>query len=265
MDILTHTLSGIAAGTVAASFSNGNLRKKLIISASGGIGGFFPDLDVISLWSGFDKTLGRIFNLSHSGKEIFFGNFWYSHHGILHSVAGTLISALIFAFMFYILKNRFRKLSTDGLLLFLKSNILVLTAFITGAVIHSIEDMPTPGGPWGGVMFFFPLTKFYGGTGDIWWWNNYDIFLIVSATVFVNLSLLLISERTVMWFRKLIPVIFLAGAGLIIFQISSRSYNFNVKGTKNHEVVSKEIQKRILGDRLFNVMVNIDNKIRISF
>jgi hypothetical protein len=58
-----------------------------------GLGGALPDFDAISLWSGFDKTFGKLFNLSNSGEVIYFSKFWYSHHGFLHSILASVILA----------------------------------------------------------------------------------------------------------------------------------------------------------------------------
>ena len=58
MDILTHTFSGFACGTVVASLHQGTLFDKVGIVLAGSIGGCLPDLDAISLWSGFDQYIG---------------------------------------------------------------------------------------------------------------------------------------------------------------------------------------------------------------
>jgi len=47
MDLLTHILSGVAAGTVVAGFSSKGRRSRAATVAFGGFGGMFPDFDVI--------------------------------------------------------------------------------------------------------------------------------------------------------------------------------------------------------------------------
>ncbi len=76
MDIITHTLSGVAIATTIAAFSNKSLWKKGFIIGCGGIGGSLPDIDALSRWSQFDATIGKIFRLSHTGREIYFSNYW---------------------------------------------------------------------------------------------------------------------------------------------------------------------------------------------
>jgi hypothetical protein len=58
-------------------------------------------------------------------------------------------------------------------------------------------------------------------------------------------------------------------SGLIFFQIFSRPVDFNYKGFTDefnkYELKSKEIQKEILGDGLYDIMEKIDNKIPFNF
>ena len=83
MDLLTHTLTGLAAGTVVASFAKTKKQQWGIVLISM-LGGALPDFDAISLWWDFDNTIGAFFNLSESGHDIYYGKHAYSHHGALH-------------------------------------------------------------------------------------------------------------------------------------------------------------------------------------
>lgn len=103
MDILTHTLCGVAAGTVLAGFSRKSPKYKLSVIAVSGVGGALPDMDAISLWSKFDGTFGAIFQLNHSGKEIYTSKFWYSHHAFFHSVLAGILFSLLLGFLIYVL------------------------------------------------------------------------------------------------------------------------------------------------------------------
>ena len=116
MDILTHTLSGIAVGTVIASFTNKGFKQKLGLIALSGFGGALPDFDAISLWSKFDSTIGELFNLNYTGKEIYFSKLWYSHHGALHSIFGGILIAVIIAIITYLIKSKFKKFTFNDLL-----------------------------------------------------------------------------------------------------------------------------------------------------
>jgi len=50
MDIISHTLTGVAVGTVVATYSDQSWRSKTLIILTGGFGGALPDLDAVSLW-----------------------------------------------------------------------------------------------------------------------------------------------------------------------------------------------------------------------
>ena len=105
MDILSHTLSGIAIGTVVATFSNKTWKQKASILLAGGFGGCLPDFDAISLWSKFDSTIGRLLNLTHSGNEIYFGKLWYSHHAALHSILAPIFLVLLFSIVLIVFNS----------------------------------------------------------------------------------------------------------------------------------------------------------------
>jgi len=269
MDILTHTLSGVAIGTVVSSFSTKSFSKRLGIVVVGGIGGMLPDFDAISLWSGFDTTLGRFFNLTHNGKTIYSSKFWYSHHGFLHSITAALIIALLSFLIIYVLKSKFKDLSFNNLKKEFTHKKLLFISFVLGFIIHLLEDMPTPAASWGGVNFFWPSKVYIGGTGDIWWWNNYDIFLIVLGIVLINFSFLILKPLLKFDVRKLTLLVFLSGSLLILFQIKSRKFVFNYSGHtskyQEFETKSKEIQKQILGEKVYSLMQKFDNSIRVNF
>ena len=265
MDLLTHILSGVAAGTVVAGFSTKSRRNRTATIAFGAFGGIFPDFDVISMWSGFDATFGRVFNLSHTGREIFSLQLWYSHHGFLHSLTGSFIITILLGLTLYLLKNRFRNISLNGYGKSLLKHKEILLAFIAGFIIHTVADMPTPSGSWEGVNFLWPVKTYTGGTGDIWWWNNYDIFLIVIGVIFIN-SLLLFSCRLFNTNLKRFTLwVFAAGVLLGTYQIKTRGFDFNASRSKVCEIKSKEIQKKILGSRVYSIMETFDSKIRIAF
>jgi membrane-bound metal-dependent hydrolase YbcI (DUF457 family) len=265
MDILTHIISGTAAGTVVAAFTPKSRKYRIATIVSGSFGGFFPDLDVISMWSGFDSTIGRLFNLQHTGKEIFDAQLWYSHHGFLHSFAGSIIVALLIGITIFLFRDGgHKKLSTKAFTASVSKHKEWLLAFIAGFVIHSIEDMPTPSGGWEGVNFWWPVSTYTGGTGEIWWWNNYDIFLIVSAITGINLLLLFFVKKIAL--RKITLVVFIAGMGLTLYQVKTRGFNCNkYKRRGVCERMSKQKQKDIIGDNLYLLMDKFDKLIPVAF
>ena len=269
MDILSHTLSGIAIGTVVSSFLDKGFGNRLGVIVIAGFGSILPDFDAISLWSKFDSIFGKLFGLNHSGKEIYFSKFWYSHHGFMHSLFASIIIALVFVFLLYLIKSKFNKVSLKGLIQNIKCCQLYWISFILGFLIHLLEDMVTPGSVWGGVNFFWPSNSYLGGTGDIWWWNNYDIFLIVLGVIFLNGFILGAKQFIKIDVRKLTVGIFILGFAFSLFQIKTREFDFAYKGHTSRynefEIKSKEIQKRELGTRLYNLMERFDNRIPINF
>lgn len=257
MDILTHSLSGVAVGTVISSFSKNGTKEKLGIIALSSFGAALPDLDAISLWSGFDNSIGKLFSLSHTGKEIYSSKFWYSHHGFMHSAfAGILFSLFIFIVLHFI---KFKK----------QNSILIVTGFFIGFLFHLFEDMPTPTSAWGGVNLFWPSKSYIGGTGDIWWWNNYDIFLIVLISTVINGLILMFSKYLKSKTRIFTISIFIVALVFCFIQIKTRDCNFNKleqsSGFKRCEEKSKEIQKQVLGNKLFDLMEKFDKKNRVNF
>lgn len=269
MDILTHTLSGLAVGTVVAAFSKqGSIDKSKIILLSG-VAGALPDLDTISLWSGFDSTIGRYFALNESGNSIYFAKYWYSHHAFMHSLAAAVFFAGLITMLLALLdclcqqKARFNRLVAS-----ISKQKLVFIGFLFGFITHLLEDMPTPASMWGGISLFWPAKTYIGGSGQLWWWNNYDIFLIVLAAFVVNLLILSVG-RFLRINAKVTAVIFMLATTLILLQIKNRPYDFAYSGytTKyqQFEATSKALQKDILGDRLFMWMEKFDNRLKIYF
>lgn len=266
MDIISHTLTGIAVGTVAATISNRSWKSKGLIILAGGLGGALPDFDAISLWSRFDATIGSFLSLSHSGREIYSGKFWYSHHAAFHS----LIAPIIFIFLATSIRGLFsRKYKGFDALNRFKENRFLTLAFFFGFLFHLLEDMPTPASVWGGVNLFFPSSSYIGGFGHIWWWNNYDLVLIIGSVIISNLMVNLIPLRFYKFKVRSSLSVFCIGLILFLVQINTRTVDFSYSGpTVNYselEAQSKQVQKEILGEKLFKFMTAVDNKIPLNF
>ncbi len=265
MDILSHTLTGVAVSTTLLPFSKSTLKGNGAIIFMGGIGALLPDFDVISLWSKFDGTIGKLFNLSTSGKDIYSSKLWYSHHGFLHSIFAGLLLTFIIALLISLKKRKINY----RILFNSRQKIVMLSAFFIGFIFHLLEDMPTPASVWGGVRFFWPSLTYVGGTGQIWWWNNYDIFLIIFSVIIINSVVIIFLKRRKKAFVYLPALMFSMGLFLSINQIKSRSFDFGYTGYSSNysefELRSKEIQREILGVRLFKLMNGFDNKIPINF
>ncbi len=269
MDILTHTLSGLAVGAVAAGFSKKGPVARAVIVAVSGLGGALPDLDAVSLWSGFDATMGRWFNLVHSGADIYSGKFWYSHHGFLHSLAAGVMFALLTGLIAYLIGRRRGTLSRQGLVTSVCGNLPLLAGAMAGFTIHLLEDMPTPASTWGGVRLFWPLKTYVGGTGEIWWWNNYDLFL-VALGVFVAGTILLSMQRLIRFdVRRVLVAVFALGCVVSVIQTRSRDIDYAYTGYTDKygqfEAASKEQQREVLGERLYRAMEWFDSCLPVHF
>ncbi len=260
MDILTHTLSGVAVASVVANATKTKFANKIVILATGAFAGALPDIDVITKWSGFDSTFGQWFNLPISGNEAFGARLWYSHHAFFHSLLASILFGLLLGMILYLAKTK-SKLSRSSIL----SVLPFVVAFILGYNMHLLEDMVTPGGGWGGVAYLWPSKVYIGGFGDTWWWNNYDVFLIVSGVVFINTILLILGKIQLKRFGAISVLIFALGFTLGVVQIKTRDFNFNARGKVQKEELSKEIQKEALGENVFYIMEKLDGLIPVAF
>lgn len=266
MDILTHTISGVAIGTVISSFSKKGIKEQLNIILISGFAGAFPDIDAISLWSQFDSVFGSIFNLDYKGKVIYSEKFWYSHHAFFHSITASVLFPLIFSFLFFTLNRK--KANFFQYMEYMRSNYLLILGFALGFLIHILEDMPTPSSSWGGVNLFWPLEQYIGGYGKIWWWNNYDIFLITLMTIFINIILITYSKFKEVNIWKLTTSVFIGGLIISLLQINTRIFSYKYNNKVDYitlEQKSKDEQKRILGEKIFMMMEKLDNIIPLYF
>jgi len=233
-----------------------NTGNKFVTVFFGGLGGCLPDIDTISLWSGFDHYFGNFLHLQDSGRDIYFGKAWYSHHAFFHSIAAIIFYLIVLEWFYKLFSWKFKNSYPN--------KIFLSFAFAFGYFMHLLEDMPTPGGSWGGINLFWPLQNYTGGTGQIWWWNNYDIFLLIFAALVVNIAVLLLSFRFQINKFSTVIIGFL-GLILVFFQIQSKSDNFNAPVFPSKAERSLEIQKDILGDELYNFMVKFDKSVKMHF
>lgn len=243
-------------------------KKSLKIIGMGALGGALPDFDAISLWSKFDSTIGSWLNLTHTGRDIYFNTFPYSHHGAMHSfLFPILIVATFFLLQLLFAKIKGRK-NTSISSKWNNAKWYVFT-FLGAYCLHVIEDMPTPGCVWGGVNLWWPSDIWVGGSGSIWWWNNYDLFLIVISIILINLVLLIVRKASRRSMAKFASIVFGIGLAIGLKQIATRGYDFDYEGFSTDyntmEQKSKEIQQEILGDTVFGWMEKLDNEIPLNF
>lgn len=253
---------------MVAAHSEGSFKTKAAIVFFGTLGGALPDLDAISYWSKFDSTIGQWLGLAHSGREIYGAKLWYSHHAALHSLSAAL--ALPFLFLcFKGIWQFIKERQVKALVSCFQKGKLPALAFSFGFCMHLLEDMPTPASVWGGVNLFWPSESYVGGFGKIWWWNNYDIFLLIVSVILVNLLWLSLSS----WLKKkaaiATKVTFCLGLALIVYQMNSRPVDFSYTGHTDRyaemEKQSKQIQEDILGEKLYSIMERFDRFLPMYF
>ncbi|MGL4368102.1 MAG: hypothetical protein ACRCUT_00285, partial [Spirochaetota bacterium] len=115
----------------------------------------------------------------------------------------------------------------------------------------------------------WPLPYYTGGTGEIWWWNNYDIFLIVfaalAASELIYFAGMLFRVNT----KAAASAVLILCAGLVFFQIKTRNFDFNYSGFTpkyaEYGKESKDIQKKLLPGSIYGIAAALDRKLRINF
>lgn len=261
VDILTHTLSGVAVATCVASFMptpQGRWRLLLL----GAVAGAFPDLDALSLWSGFDHSIGAYFGLS-KGALIYTGQWWYSHHAFLHSIAASLLLASLWTLGRFGV-NRLRQRHPPK-----RAYALALLTFILAYWAHLAGDLPTPSAYWDGVALFWPSVNYIGGTGQVWWWHNYDVFLLILLCVVLNIVVLACAKWLKQATPKLTCGIFLLTLSLVLYQINTRQYDYSYSGNAPNytqmDTHARQEQQRILGPRLYGYMLAFERRLPVYF
>lgn len=270
MDILTHAISGTAVAACAATFVKPSPLKKVKILFVGTLGGIFPDIDAVSMWSKFDATIGQLFNLSYTGKQIYGMKLWYSHHAFFHSLLASILFGLLLLFFVYLINSKIDKGGKKiGFSTFLQNKVIYFITFVLGYWAHLAGDLPTPSSVWGGIALFWPSNTYIGGAGKIWWWNNYDIFLLICLSIVLILVVPLISKyikKRSKIFSSLVLCLILS---LILIQINTRKYDYAYKESAINyakmEGKSKKEQERILGRRLYRYMSWFDSKLKFYF
>jgi len=266
MDLLSHILSGVAISTVIVSFAKTSKKNKAAIVFFGALGGGFPDFDVISHWSGFDRTFGAFFNLDLPGFQIYHTKRWYAHHGFLHSLLGGVFVACLIGGMMYLLRKKERSFNESSV-----GIKYIMLSFFLGFCTHLVEDMPTPTYAWGGVNFLFPSNDYWGGTGEIWWWNNYDMFLIILSVIIINSGILIVHSYKEINAKMVCSSVLFLGLSLYLYQLKTRDFDFNYQKAEHRKVFnkyeqkSKDIQKEILGETLYETMKSFDESLPIWF
>lgn len=157
MHLLSHFGSGFCVGAAASALRHKRKDRSLFpvpLLVAGGT--LLPDLDAISVL--FDHAT-------------YYSRNWYSHRGMLHSPLGVLPLVALVSFLIGG-RGRARPRAACALWLYL------------GALLHLLEDLPTPRGPWGGLMLLFPFSmRRFGGWSHIYWQNEFLMVLFSLGAV----------------------------------------------------------------------------------
>ena len=238
--------------------------QRIKIVLAGALGGVLPEIDALSLRSGFDRTIGQWLGLKHSGVDIYFGSEWYSHQAFFHSLLGlALVTGTLWwlaSFFYTYMMRHARDLGQAAHYL-----APYFIALGSGYLLHLMLDLFTPAGPWGGIQLFFPLDRYVGGWGMIWWWNNYDIFLLLMMALVINV-VSMISFSVLNRAARLIPsVIAICALLSIAYQVNTRDFNFNQKGYVGREQASHRIQQHTLNPQVYEWMTWVDEQLPVYF
>ncbi|MFN0031686.1 MAG: metal-dependent hydrolase [Flavobacteriales bacterium] len=253
MDILIHTLSGMSVTTVAAAWIYERRRDRFKLIALGAFAGALPDVDALSMWSGFDGTFGKWFSLEATGRDIYRGSYWYSHHAFMHSFLASVFLPSLFIGVLSAIRKR-----PQSHLMWKKGLVFTL-AFNA----HLAGDLPTPSGAWDGIAYFYPSQQYIGGYGLTHWWNNYDIFLILLLCVATNVVLLVTIKRR-HWTPTAIAVV---ATVLCVVQLNRRNFDFNSKEYTHEQRNAKslELQREYLGETVCGWMERFDKSLPVNF
>jgi len=168
MHLISHFGSAFCVGSLLSPYSTKfGTFSRFSFPAIVATGALLPDIDGISV----------LFN-----HRVYYGTYWYSHHGAVHSLSGILFLSITFALVISVL-------STRSLQFQLRRLGIIIASLYLGSIIHLIEDIPCPPGPWGGLMLFWPLSCHrFGGWSHIWWVNEY----LIAVSFFGALSIFVI-------------------------------------------------------------------------
>lgn len=266
MDILIHTLSGTTTAAFISTMGSFSKKGKFALILLGAFAGAFPDIDAISLWSKFDQTIGSWLHLSHTGSQIYFGKFWYSHHGFFHSILAAAIFSLGLVSLYKLL---FKK-EIWSAYFHSRECMFILAISFFSYLSHLIGDLPTPGAVWGGIRLFFPFEIYVGGYGTTWWWNNYDVFLtLLTTTSALSLFILLEDKFIKSDLIKAAAFMYIMGISLSTYYVTNHSISFAYVGNTSryayYERISYADQSGRLGKSVFRLMYKLDKILPFYF
>lgn len=235
MHLISHFSSGFCIGSfLFAIRSNGVKASPFLLPMLIGIGATLPDLDGVTI----------IFN-----RSVYYGNFWYSHRGILHSLFGIMPIAIVIAFFL----TSFSRLSNKTHLLC--RGFLVFVLLYAGCVIHILEDLPCPSVPWGGLRVFWPLSdQRIGGWSHIWWLNEY-VMTILTIGMLLSLLVKVLMTKKMFYSSKVPRLLLVLNNGVILF-LTTR---FVIVSRYQDHTQWQLYQKGLLGSKVYAFVSSINS------
>lgn len=264
MDAVTNVLLGIFAGLIVAGWNRSRPAQRLKLILIGVIGATLPSVDEITLWAGFDEYIAPIFQLDTPGHILYFSKVWYGHQGFFHSLLAAALCSLLIGLVLSTWYYYIERGTSTWQAAFRYMGIYMATTAL-GFCLHLCGDLVAPGGPWEGIRLFYPLDQYVGGWGLTWWWNNYDLDLIILLSISICAIFLHTAHPLKKGFRMM-PTLVLGCCMLTIsWQLSQRSFDFNVDSYVAREAASKHIQRQVLGESVTQWMEWIDRRLPVYF
>jgi hypothetical protein len=222
-------------------------------------GALFADIDSLSVWP-WERWLGFPLFDPDAAAQVYASHRWYAHQAFSHSLLGMFLITLSFWVASSGLHSRlFHRAPRFG------SSFAYLAPYWAGwgigYVLHLAEDLFTPAGPWGGIALAFPSDQYIGGWGWVWWWNNYDIQLILLAAFAVHALMIFWSPVGKKGVRLFPVFVMLLASTWIGLQIHRRHYDFNRLNFTANEQFSHRFAQDALGENLYQAFYALDRKV----
>jgi membrane-bound metal-dependent hydrolase YbcI (DUF457 family) len=250
MDSLTHFFSSVIVGSVFATLQKRERRNGITTITFGVIGGIAPDIDSLSDLP-FVKYMNDNPSIYQNPELKTVSLPWFSHHHFFHSLVGGIFISVLFVSLFFFLSRHF--LDRDDKKPSIKSTMIYLFSMLCSYFIHLVFDFITPPGIAGGMMLLWPLSKLFGGTGNVWWFHNYDIILILLVSSLV--CIFVVFKERQHRFRKMIPILSVTIV-LLTIQIHRRDFVYNpTKGAEfsDCERHAIDFQRHTFGHQIIDV------------
>lgn len=237
MHLASHFCSGFCIGSIISSFGWVPGRSLFRFPVLIGVGAMLPDLDGISVF----------FN-----HKVYYGNAWYSHHGAFHSLLGIAFLSLLFTLIITIVWN------PNGHCKNSLPSLRIFALLYLGNIIHIIEDLPCPLGPWQGLMILWPLLpNRFGGWSHIWWLNEYLMVVLFGSALSSLVIFEIIALRPSARSRLLKGMIILINLYALFL-----TFRFVIVSRYINPIQWQEYQKTLLGNSIYTLVKSLNTMIQ---